>query len=137
MKPIRNGKKCGRNEACLCGSQKKSKKCCKKQTRKIPRRVIVPRALPGDTDFRQIAGSEAVEDVTRLLVNNNLPGPLVYLFYHTGSVFSEYNFQFLSEEAAARGVRILSQWQAMTEEEQSTWYYQWKEQKDGDEHNAD
>lgn len=126
MKPIRNGKKCGRNEACPCGSEKKLKKCCKKSCHKLPRRVVLPRAIEGNPDFTEVAGSAVITHVTQLLVNNNLPAKLVYLFYQTGTVFSEYNIQFLSEAAAQTVITHINRWTSMSESEQQVWIANWR-----------
>ena len=126
MKPIRNGNKCGRNEACPCGSNKKLKKCCKKSSHKLPRRLVLPRVIENNPDFNAVAGSEAVAHVTKLLVNNNLPPKLIYLFYQTGTVFSEYNVRFLNEAAAQTVMAHIERWSHMSEAEQNAWIEQWR-----------
>jgi hypothetical protein len=130
MKPIRNGKKCGPNESCPCGSQKKLKKCCKKASHRLPRQVYPARAIASNPDFLAIAGTKVISEITQLLVNNNLPGQLVYLFYQTGTVFSEYNIRFLTEQAAQTVIGHIQRWSNMSTEQQQAWLDNWRQDYD-------
>jgi hypothetical protein len=131
-KPIRNKNKCGRNEKCPCGSDKKVKKCCKMGKRVAPRMVIAPRQIPSNTDFVKLIGPELLNQLVPLLVNNNVPAQLVYLFYKTGTVFSEYNMRFLTDAVIEAASEHIREWLAMSEEAQQLWLNQWKETTNDD-----